>query len=71
MGTVKDEKGSRIAEKMKGIRKINRGISRYSYLYLKLAKKAVFLIISYVFSSTKLEKRVEKVLPRSWGHWPK
>jgi hypothetical protein len=41
------------------------GISLYSYLYLKLAKCYVFLIISCVFSSTKLEnKRVEQVLPR-------
>jgi hypothetical protein len=29
----------------------------------------VFLIISYVFSSTKLEKRGEQVLPRSEGGW--
>jgi hypothetical protein len=28
---------------------------------------AVFLIISYVFSSTKLEKRAEHVLPGSEG----
>jgi hypothetical protein len=27
----------------------------------------VFLIIAYVFSSTKLEKRSEQVLPRSKG----
>jgi hypothetical protein len=27
----------------------------------------VFLIIAYVFSSTKLEKRVEQVLPGSEG----
>jgi hypothetical protein len=40
------------------------GISLYSYLYLKLAKNDVFLIISYVFSSTKPEnKRAEQVLP--------
>jgi hypothetical protein len=45
------------------------GISLYSYLYLKLAKCYVFLIISYVFSSTKLEKRVEQVLPGSEGDW--
>jgi hypothetical protein len=44
------------------------GISLYSYLYLKLAKCYVFLIVSYVFSSTKLEnKRVEQVLPGSGG----
>jgi hypothetical protein len=42
------------------------GISLYRYLYLKLAKHYFFLIISYVFSSTKLEnKRAEQVLPRS------
>jgi hypothetical protein len=41
------------------------GIFLYSYLYLKLAKMLV-LIISYVFSSRKLEnKRAEQVLPRS------
>jgi hypothetical protein len=38
------------------------GISLYTYLYLKLAKYYVFLIISYVFCSTKLEKRAEQVL---------
>jgi hypothetical protein len=44
------------------------GISLYSYLYPKLAKHYVFLIISYVFSSTKPEnKRAEQVLPRSRG----
>jgi hypothetical protein len=44
------------------------GISLYSYLYLILAKMYVFLIIFYVFSSTKLEnKRVEQVLPGRWG----
>jgi hypothetical protein len=36
------------------------GISLYSYLYLKLAKLYVFLIVFYVFSSTKLKnKRAE------------
>jgi hypothetical protein len=36
------------------------GISLYSYLYLTLAKYYVFLIISYVFSSTNSEnKRAE------------
>jgi hypothetical protein len=29
----------------------------------------VFLIIAYVFSSTKLEKRAEQVLPGSEGDW--
>jgi uncharacterized membrane protein len=44
------------------------GISLYSYLYLKLAKILVFLIVSYVFSSTKLKnKRAEQVLPVSEG----
>jgi hypothetical protein len=43
-----------------------RGISPYSYLYLRLAKALFFFIISYAFSSTKLEnKRAEQVLPRS------
>jgi hypothetical protein len=49
-------------------------ISLYSYLYLRLAKCYVFLIISYVFSSRKLEsKRVEQVMPSSGegGTWPK
>jgi hypothetical protein len=42
------------------------GISLYSYLYLKLAKCYAFLIICYVFSSTKSgNKRVEQVLPGS------
>jgi hypothetical protein len=41
------------------------GISLYGYLYLKLEKHYIFLIISSVFSSTKLEKkRVEQVLSR-------
>jgi hypothetical protein len=44
------------------------GISLYSYLHIKLAKHCAFLIIPYVFSSTKLEnKRMEQVLPRSRG----
>jgi hypothetical protein len=37
------------------------GICLYSYLYLKLAKKCYFfLIISYVFSSTKMEKKADR-----------
>jgi hypothetical protein len=37
------------------------GISLYSYVYLKQAKQYVFLIISYVFSSTRMEnKRMEQ-----------
>jgi hypothetical protein len=43
------------------------GISLYSYPYLNYQKCFVFLIISYVFSSTKFEKRAEQVLPRSKG----
>jgi hypothetical protein len=41
------------------------GISLYNYPYLKPAKHYVFLIIAYVFSSTKLEKRAEQILPGS------
>jgi hypothetical protein len=41
------------------------GISLYSYLYLRQAKRYVFLIIAYVFSSNQLEKRAEQVLPGS------
>jgi hypothetical protein len=42
------------------------GISLYTCLYPKLAKTLCFLIISYVFFSTKLEnKRAEQVLPGS------
>jgi hypothetical protein len=33
------------------------GISLYSYLDLKLGKSDVFLIISYVFSSTNFENK--------------
>jgi hypothetical protein len=50
------------------------GISLYSYLYIKIAKtlcvsyyRYVFLIIAYVFSSTKLDKRAELILPGSEG----
>jgi hypothetical protein len=47
------------------------GICLYSYLYLNWQKRFVFLIIAYVFSSTKLEIRAEQVLPGSkdegWG----
>jgi hypothetical protein len=46
------------------------GISLYSYLYLKLAKiLCLSLFISYVFSSTKLEKKAEQLLPRSNEGW--
>jgi hypothetical protein len=41
------------------------GICVYSYPYLNWQKCFVFLIIAYVFSSTKLEKRAEQVLPGS------
>jgi hypothetical protein len=44
------------------------GISLYSYLYLKLAK---MLCLSYYcllfYSSTKLERRAEQILPGSEG----
>jgi hypothetical protein len=41
------------------------GISLYSYPYLNWQKRFVFLIIAYVYSPTKLEKRAEQVLPGS------
>jgi hypothetical protein len=41
------------------------GISLYRYSYLNYQKLFAFLIIAYVFSSTKLEKRAEQLLPRS------
>jgi hypothetical protein len=41
------------------------GISLHSYPYLNKHKRYVFLIIAYVFSSKKLEKRAEQVLPGS------
>jgi hypothetical protein len=37
------------------------------YPSLSQLAKTVFLIISYVFSSTKLEKKAEQVLPGSEG----
>jgi hypothetical protein len=43
------------------------GISLYSYPYLNQQKRFVSLTIAYVFSSTKLEKRAEQVLPGSGG----
>jgi hypothetical protein len=43
------------------------GISLYGYLYLNYQKCFVFLIIAYVFSSTKLEKRAKQVLPGKKG----
>jgi hypothetical protein len=44
------------------------GISLYSYPYRNSQKQFVFLIIANVFSSTKLDKRVEQVLPGSKEH---
>jgi hypothetical protein len=51
------------------------GISLYSCPYLNQQKRYVFLIIAYLYSSTKLEKSTEQVLPgreqgreeRGWG----
>jgi hypothetical protein len=43
------------------------GISLYSYPFLNYQKCYVFLIIAYVLSSTKLEKRAEHFLPESKG----
>jgi hypothetical protein len=42
------------------------GISLYSYLYLKLAKCCVFLITSYVFSSTKNLREQEGGIGSGW-----
>jgi hypothetical protein len=44
------------------------GVSLYSYPYVKLSK-TLCLIIAYVFSSTKLERRAEQVLTGSEGCW--
>jgi hypothetical protein len=44
------------------------GISLCNYPYLNQQKCFVFLIIAYVFSSTKLEIRAEQVLPGSKGN---
>jgi hypothetical protein len=38
------------------------GISLYNYPYLNYQKCYVFLIIAYVYSSTKLEKRADQIL---------
>jgi hypothetical protein len=46
------------------------GISLYSYPSVNYQEYFVFVIIAYVFSSTKLEKREEQVLlgsKRTWG----
>jgi hypothetical protein len=37
------------------------GISLYSYPYLNWQKHYVFLIIAYFYTSTKLEKRAERI----------
>jgi hypothetical protein len=42
-------------------------ISLYSYPHLNYQKCFAFLIIAYVYSSTKLEQRAEQVLPGSEG----
>jgi hypothetical protein len=49
------------------------GIFLYSYLYLKLAKNAIFLIISYVFFSNKIgEQDGGTGSAQKWrGGWPK
>jgi hypothetical protein len=44
-------------------------ISLYSYPYLNSQNGFVFLIIAYVFSSIKLGKRAEQLLPGSQGVW--
>jgi hypothetical protein len=46
------------------------GIFLYSYPYLNQQKRYVFIIV-YVYSSTKLERREEQILPRSEGGWGK
>jgi hypothetical protein len=43
------------------------GISLYSYPCLKLAKTLCVSYYCYVFSSAKLKKRTEQVLPGSKG----
>jgi hypothetical protein len=43
------------------------GMSLYSYSYLNQEKCFIFLIIAYIYSSTKLEIRAEQVLPGSEG----
>jgi hypothetical protein len=43
------------------------GISLYSYPYLNSQNSFVFLIIAYVFSSTKLEIKAEQILLVSKG----
>jgi hypothetical protein len=43
------------------------GISLYSYPYLNWQKWFTFLIIAYVFSLTKLEKRADRFCPEVKG----
>jgi hypothetical protein len=43
------------------------GISLYSYPYLNYQKCFVFLITAYFYSSKKLEKKAEEVLPEREG----
>jgi hypothetical protein len=43
------------------------GISLYNYPCLNYQKHYVFFIIAYVYTSTKLEKRAEQILPGSEG----
>jgi hypothetical protein len=45
------------------------GISLYSYPCVNYQKRFVFLIIAYVYSSTKLEIRPEQVPLGSKGEW--
>jgi hypothetical protein len=45
------------------------GISLYSYPSVNYQECFVFVIIAYVFSSTKLEKREEQVLLGSKRTW--
>jgi hypothetical protein len=45
------------------------GISLYSYPYFNQQKHFVFLIVAYVFSSTKLQIRAEQALPGSERGW--
>jgi hypothetical protein len=43
------------------------GIFLYSYAYLNWQKCFVSLIVTYIFSSKKLEKMAEQALPGSEG----
>jgi hypothetical protein len=48
-------------------RKAMRGISHYSYPYLKQQKPSVLIINIYTLSSTKLEIKAEQFLLRGVG----